>query len=217
MSTTDHPLGSTSGEPAEAETPAGPGGTTPADSGAPGAVAPAEADALARGLRYRTPIEIWKPPTDGLRGYLWVEIVDPLGVAPPNIIREEHPWLVRCHVWLYGDIWRCVCGRMCLDMCFELCERTKGEPDHVRLEDLIGKPMCKKFKGCKYYHPGRPGEQGWVHVEFERVVPAGKLKANPDGRPRVYRWTGTLSLANPCGEYEGVVGFQSGEMAVYGR
>jgi hypothetical protein len=166
-------------------------------------------------IDYWNRLEIWKPPTDGIRGYLWVEIADPYGVTPANIIKHEHPWIVRCHVWLYGDIWKCVCGKLCLEVCFKPCYRLEGEPEVYSLEHLTGERLCKKFKGCKYFHEGEDGAEGYVHFTMETKVPAGQLPVGKDGRPRAYDWTGTLSFQNPCGDYEAIAGFQSGELAVH--
>ena len=162
-------------------------------------------------------IEIWKPPTDGIRGYMWVEIIDDHGPAPDNIIKRKHPWRVRCHVVLYGDIWKCVCGTMCLDMCFSSCGPVKkGEPTHYQLKDMLPRGrLCRKFVGCKWHKEGKDGKEGYVEFELEDTVPPKQLPVGEDGRPTAYEWTATLSFQNRCGEYETIAGFQTGEMAVH--
>lgn len=174
-----------------------------------GKEAEAEQDRHARGRR----LEIWKPPTDGIGGYMWLEIVDPYGIPPANIIKYPHDWIVRCHVWLEGDIWKCVCGEICTEVCFNPCHPEPGEPPVYKLEDLAGEPLCLDFKGCDHYFPGDP--EGHVHASFEVRVPAGALPSGPDGKPKTYEWTATLSFKNPCDEYEPIAGFDHGMLAVH--
>jgi hypothetical protein len=64
-------------------------------------------------------IEIWKPPTDQLKGYFDVTILDDHGVPPSNIIKDSTPWALRFDLWLEGDIWKCVSGTLCYDVYFE--------------------------------------------------------------------------------------------------
>lgn len=174
-----------------------------------------EASKLAIARRHWKQIEIWKPPTDDIRGYMWLEILDHEGIDPPNIIKANHDWTVCCHVFLYGDIWKCVCGELCCEVCFEPCPPKDGQPRSYDLADLAGEPLCQDFEGCEHYVPGHPGQEGYVHTWFCTRVPAGKLPAGPDGRPMTYEWTATLSFKNPCGQYEAIAGFDAGRLAIH--
>ena len=160
-------------------------------------------------------LEIWKPPTDGLHGYLDVEIVDFQGIEPRNIIKEKHDWKVCCNLWLYGDIWKCVCGELCCEVCFKPCHPDENGKTHYSLAELTGETLCHDFEGCCGFIPGEHGKPGHVHRRFCATVPAGSLPAGEDGKPRVYEWTATLSFKNPCGDYGVIAGFETGHLQVY--
>jgi hypothetical protein len=142
--------------------------------------------------RRLTPIEIWKPPTDDLRGYFDTRVHDPEGVFPNNIIKQPHDWQVSFHVWLDGQIWKCVCGTLC----FEMYLTSPVDNQTFTLSDLVGVDAIELyFEGCRFFDE----EIGGVHLWHTVDVPAGQLP--PAGeKGAAYRWSSVLSFRDPCGK-----------------
>ena len=153
-----------------------------------------------------TRIEIWKPPTDGIHGYFDVQILDPYGVEPINIIKEETKWKVRFRVWLYGEIWKCVSGVLCTDVFFN----RANDGEVYKLSELVGEDALRyDFEGCRFKY-----EEGHLHLEWDVEVPAGKLPAG-EYKPAFYPWSAVLTFEDPCGNRGVLSGFDKGHILVW--
>ena len=158
----------------------------------------------------KTPLEIWKPPTEGLFGCLDVVVKDPNGVKPDSIIKDHHDWEICCNVWLYGDIWKCVCGYICCEIYFE----NAADGARESLSDIVGKELRHKFIGCEDFIDGEDGRMGHVHRELCAKIPAGRLPAG-EKKPNVYDWTAVLAFENHCGERGVISGYDKGCVQIY--
>lgn len=143
-----------------------------------------------RAHRRFTPIDIWKPSTDDLRGYFDTRIHDPEGHAPSNIIKLPHSWQVSFHVRLDGQIWKCVCGTLCFEVYF-----TSPVDGTIRtLSDLVGLDSIDyEFEGCAHFDEEHDRVDVWHVVD----VPAGALPA-AGAKGAAYRWSSVLTFRDPC-------------------
>lgn len=155
-------------------------------------------------------LDIWKPSTEGLVGYFDAEVLDPFGVEPPSVIKESTPWKFRFHVWLIGDIWKCVCGSLCYEVNFE----GARDGNHLSLEDIVNQPLVQEFIGCEHFEPGDDGEPGRVHLTYDVDIRAGGLPAGHE-KGTTYNWTADVIFMNQCGEAGVIAGFDKGCVKVY--
>lgn len=149
-------------------------------------------------------VEIRKPSSQSLEAYWRAELRDQYGVDPGSIISVNDPFVVAFHVWLTGDLWRCICGDWCFDMSFE----SIGGGAELSLSDFPNiEPQLSltHWKGCA---PG--ARHFWVTV----TIPAGTVPAGP--KNKLYRVAATFQMLDPCGKPVPVVGYQSlGEFQFY--
>jgi hypothetical protein len=81
-----------------------------------------------------------------LRARWNAELYDVAGVPPSTIISITDPFEVCFRVELSGDLWRCVCGTWCFDLCFDPCGAGAGFNLSKRLPaDVL---HVKDWKGC---------------------------------------------------------------------
>lgn len=147
---------------------------------------------------YAGSLEIWKPPTDDLYGQFDLRIEDPEGIQPYNIIKSKHPVRVVCDIWMYGDIWKCVCGYFHCEVCFRPLK--EGAP--------ITYDLRERFVGCRHV------EHGKVHLEMVRDLPGDRFVTD-SGKPTVWEVTASLSFENECGERGTISGFDIAHVQVY--
>jgi hypothetical protein len=149
-------------------------------------------------------VEVRKPPAEALDGYWRAELRDEHGVEPRTIISTHDPFVVAFHVWLRGDLWRCICGHWCFDMCFE----SIGGGPELCLTDLSNiEPQLSiwDWKGCAPH-----ALHFWVVV----TCPAGTIPAGK--KNRLYRVGATFQMLDPCRKPAPVVGYQAlGEYQFY--
>lgn len=149
-------------------------------------------------------VEFRKPASSALDGYWTAELRDAYGVEPRTILSVEDPFVVAFHVWLSGDLWRCICGDWCFDMSFE----SIGGGAELSLSDFPNiehQLSLTDWKGCA---PG--ARHFWVTV----TIPAGTVPAGP--KNKLYRVAATFQMLDPCGKPVPVVGYQSlGEFQFY--
>jgi hypothetical protein len=149
-------------------------------------------------------IEIWKPPTDQLKGYFDVTILDDHGVPPSNIIKDSTPWALRFDLWLEGDTWKCVSGTLCYDVYFE----RANDGFRTSLSEVLKTEIRQGFKGCEHFTNHR------VHVHKTVQIPAGALPPG-EKKPGLYDWRAVLSYLDPC-EQPGVLsGYDKGCVQVW--
>lgn len=149
-------------------------------------------------------LEIWKPPTDGIRGYFDVTVLDPHGVDPKNIIKSTTPWQMRFDVWLEGEIWNCVSGTLCYEVYFERANDGK----RTSLSEVVGSEVQQQFKGCEHFKNGR------LHLSKTVEIPAGELPPG-DAKPGFYDWRAVLTYLNPCGEPGVLSGYDRGHVQIW--
>jgi hypothetical protein len=141
-------------------------------------------------------IEIYKPPSHALGGKWYAEVRDEYGVAPETIISTQDYFKVSFHLWLSGDLWRCICG----DWCFDLCCRPCGHGETVVLSDipeLAPQLMVLDWKGCM---------KDALHFWVTLTCPPGTI---PAGRKNtLYDVKATFQMLDPCKEPTAVVGYQ---------
>lgn len=148
--------------------------------------------------------EFRKPSSQALDGYWRAELRDQYGVDPGTIISTQDPFVVAFHVWLTGDLWRCICGDWCFDMCFE----SIGGGPELCLSDLSNiEPQLslRDWTGC-----APRARHFWVVVTCPPgTIPAGK-------KNRLYRVGATFQMLDPCKHPVPVVGYQAlGEFQFY--
>jgi hypothetical protein len=149
-------------------------------------------------------IEVRKPPSSALDGYWRAELRDQYGVEPSSIISTQDPFVVAFHLWLSGDLWRCICGDWCFDMCFE----SIGGGHEFCLSDLPNiEPQLsvRDWVGCRPH-----ALHFWVVVTCPPgTVPGGK-------KNKLYRVGATFQMLDACKKPAAVVGYQGlGEYQFY--
>jgi hypothetical protein len=149
-------------------------------------------------------VEVRKPPSSALNGYWRAELRDQFGVEPGSIISVRDPFVVAFHVWLQGDLWKCICGDWCFDMAFE----SIGGGPELKLSDIPGiapSLMLRDWKGCA---------KGALHFWVVVTIPPGTIPAGK--KNQLYRVGATFQMLDPCKNPSAVVGYQSlGEFQFY--
>lgn len=112
--------------------------------------------------------EIRVPPARALRAYWDADLLDNHGVRPGTIIAVTDPFQVRFRVELVGDLWRCLSGCWC----FELCFTPIGKGAGFDLSDKLPADAFKirNWRGC---------ETRCIELVYE--VPAGSVPAEHCG------------------------------------
>lgn len=178
--------------------------TVPAANGDGAAVSAAPTGEVAAGLtlHHTYPplpthaVEVRKPASDALDAHFYAELVDAKGVAPGSVISTTDPFVAKFHIRLHGDLWRCICGHWCFDMCFESC----GEGPELNLMDLPNiEPNLYvwDWKGC---------ERGSRHFTLTVPIPAGTIP--PGKKNRLYDVSATFQMLDPCRKPVAVLGYQ---------
>ena len=141
-------------------------------------------------------VEIYKPPSNALAGKWYAEVRDEYGVAPNTIISAQDSFQVSFHLWLSGDLWRCICGDWCFDMCWQPC----GHGETVVLSeipDLAPQLMVLDWKGCV---------KDALHFWVTLTCPPGTIPAGH--KNTLYDVSATFQMLDPCKEPAAVVGYQ---------
>lgn len=147
---------------------------------------------------YAGSLEIWKPPTDDLFGQFDLRIEDPEGIDPKNIIKSKHDVRVVLDIWMYGDIWKCVCGYFHAEVCFR----------PLKAGETLAYDLRERFVGCRHVEDGR------VHLKMVRDFPGERFVAEGD-KPTVWEVVASLSFENECGERGTISGFDRTHIQVY--
>jgi hypothetical protein len=112
--------------------------------------------------------ELRLPSEKVLKAYWDADIIDTHGVKPGTIIAVTDPFVVRFRVELVGDLWHCIHG----DWCFDLCFTAIGDGTNFDLSDKLpaGVLDIKGWDGCKD-----------LCVERDYTVPARTIPADHCG------------------------------------
>jgi len=112
--------------------------------------------------------EIHVPSSGALRAFWDADVLDSNGIPPGTIISTADGFTVRFRVELVGDLWRCLAGCWC----FELCLTAIGKGDNFNLSEKLpaGVLEVKDWRGCSTRC-----------VELSYSVPAGTIPAENCG------------------------------------
>jgi hypothetical protein len=113
-------------------------------------------------------VELRVPPSTALKAYWHARVEDTFGVPPGTIIAVTDPFVVRFRVELIGDLWHCIHG----DWCFNLCFTAIGDGPDFDLSDKLpaGALDLKDWDGCENRC-----------IELVYTVPAGTVAAEHCG------------------------------------